>query len=55
MSYELIAILVSAAFQAGCLAYIARLVYRLDATVRACGAGNLRTSMRVEEELRGID
>jgi hypothetical protein len=55
MSIELIAILVTAAFQVAGLIYIARIARSLDQTVRAYSAANLESTVRLEEVLRQVN
>lgn len=55
MSIELIAILVTAAFQFAGLIYIARIARALDATIRAYGAGNLLTTRNLVEDVRRVE
>jgi hypothetical protein len=59
LSIELIAILATAAFQslllAGVWIYTARIARSLDGTIRGYGAGNLRSTMKLEEELRRVE
>jgi len=56
MSYDLIAILVTAGFQSSLLIAAIAMLYRmgraLDMTIRSYGSGNLRTTMRVEENIK---
>lgn len=55
MSVELIAILVTAAFQFAGLIYIARIARALDATIRSYGAGNLLTTRNLAADVRKVD
>jgi hypothetical protein len=59
MSIELIAILMTAAFQSTliiiALVMLRRIGKELDATIRAYGAGNLRTTRNLADDLRRVD
>ena len=59
MSDELIAILITAGFQSGLLITAIVMLYRmsraLDTTIRSYGSGNLRTTMRVEENIKRVE
>jgi hypothetical protein len=55
VSIELIAVLVTAAFQFAGLIYIARIARSLDQTVRAYSVANLESATRLEEAVRQVN